>query len=173
MLPRHDMAVAVLSSGGSSMTNQLLANDMLLHALKEKGTIAEFKPEKSYGTSVKADMPENLLKHAGIYGMTNQLIQVDISKAGEMTVSMQMPEYPAEKYVYTADGSFISADGNTKVSFVTEENGCTFLWSRLYISLPGLGQMALSHYSGEKLAAMTYQKKWLSPGRNVTARNIT
>lgn len=154
VLPEHDMAVAVLSSGGSSTTNQLLANDMLLHALKEKGTIAEFKPEKSYGTPVKADMPETLLKNAGIYGMTNQLIKIDINKAGEMSVSMvQMPEYPAEKYVYTADGSFISADGNTKVSFVTEENGRTYLWSRLYVSLPGLGQMALSHYSGEKLAA--------------------
>jgi CubicO group peptidase (beta-lactamase class C family) len=152
VLPEQDMAAAVLSSGGSSTTDQLLANEMLLHALKEKGTIAEFKPEKSYGKPVKAEMPESVLQYAGIYGATNQTIKVEISKTGEMTLSLeQMPDYPAEKYEYSADGSFRSADGNTKISFVTEENGRTYLWTRQYASLPGLGQTALSLYSAEKL----------------------
>ncbi|WP_169089132.1 serine hydrolase domain-containing protein [Paenibacillus sp. PL91] len=154
VLPEHNMAAAVLSSGGSSTTNQLLANDMLLHALKEKGIITEFKPEKSYGKPTAAQMPQELLKNAGLYGMTSQLIKADIGQTGEMTLSyLQMPDYPAEKYVYTADGSFVSADGNTKVSFVTEENGRTYLWTRQYIAIPGLGQTALSHYSAEKLAS--------------------
>ncbi|WP_027094714.1 serine hydrolase domain-containing protein [Cohnella thermotolerans] len=152
VLPEQDMAAAVLSSGGSSTTDQLLANEMLLHALKEKGTIAEFKPEKSYGKPVKAEMPESVLQYAGIYGATNQTIKAEISKTGEMTLSLeQMPDYPAEKYEYSADGSFRSADGNTKISFVTEENGRTYLWTRQYASLPGLGQTALSLYSAEKL----------------------
>jgi hypothetical protein len=99
-------------------------------------------------------MPEEELKHSGMYGATNQLVKADISNAGEMTVSLvQMPDFPAEKYMYTADGSFMSADGNTKVSFVTEENGRTYMWSRQYVSLPGLGQTAFSHYIAEKLAA--------------------
>ncbi|XEC95775.1 serine hydrolase domain-containing protein [Paenibacillus tarimensis] len=154
VLPEHNMAAAVLSSGGSSTLNQLLANDMLLHALKEKGAISEFKPEKSYGVAVAADMPEDVLKYAGIYGATNQLINVKISEEGEMSVSsVQLPDYPAEKYVYTVDGTFMSPDGNVKISFVTEENGRTYLWTRQYFSLPGLGQTALSYYAAEKLAA--------------------
>lgn len=154
VLPEQNMAAAVLSSGGASTTDQLLANEILLHALKEKGVIADFKPEKSYGKPVQADPPEEVLNQAGIYGATNQTIQVEISKDGEMSVSsLQMPDYPAEKYVYTADGSFISPDGSIKVSFVTEENGRTYLWTRLYLSLPGLGQTALSHYTAEKLEA--------------------
>lgn len=154
VLPEHQMAAAVLSSGGSSSTDQLLANEILLDALKEKGAIQERKPEKSFGEPVQADMPEDLLKYAGIYGSTNQQIKVELNKDGEMSVSsIQMPDYPAEQYVYTADGSFANADGTAKVSFVTKENGRTYLWVRSYASLPGLGQTAISQFSAEKLPA--------------------
>ncbi|MBW7457686.1 beta-lactamase family protein, partial [Paenibacillus sepulcri] len=154
VLPEHNMAAAVLSSGGASTIDQLLANEILLGALQEKGIIAEIKPEKSFGAPVKAAMPAEMMNEAGIYGATNQVIKADISKEGELSVSsVQMPEAPAEKYVYTADGSFMSADGNTKLSFMKEENGHTYLWIRAYVSLPGLGQTALSHYSAEKLEA--------------------
>ncbi|MBB6692822.1 beta-lactamase family protein [Cohnella xylanilytica] len=152
VLPDQDMAAAVVSSGGSSATDQLLANEMLLQALKEKGKIAEFKPEKSYGKPVKADMPESVLQYAGIYGASNQTMKVEISPSGELSLSTeQAPDYPAEKYEYSADGNFRSADGNTMIRFVTEENGRTYLWTRQYASLPGLGQTALSLYSAEKL----------------------
>jgi len=152
VLPDQDMAAAVLSSGGSSTTDQLLANEILLQALKEKGKIAEFKPEKSYGKPEKANMPESVLQYAGIYGASNQTMKAEISPSGELSLSTeQAPEYPAEKYEYSADGNFRSADGNTMLRFVTEENGRTYLWTRQYVSLPGLGQTALSLYSAEKL----------------------
>ncbi|TVY02036.1 serine hydrolase domain-containing protein [Cohnella terricola] len=152
VLPEQKMAVAVVSSGGSSTTDQLLANEILLHALKEKAVITDMKPEKSYGKPEKADMPSDLLKAAGIYGGTNQLIDVKISKEGDMTItSVPMPHLPAEKYAYTADGSFLSADGNVKINVVKEDNGHTYLWTRAYASLSGLGQLALSQYSAEKL----------------------
>lgn len=154
VLPEHNMAAAVVSSGGSSSTNQLLANDLLLQALKEKGEIAEFKPEKTFGEPVKAEMPQDLLKFAGVYGQTNQSLQVGVSEEGELSITViGLPEYPAEKYVYTQDGSFMSENGNAKVRFVTEDNGRTYIWVQTYVSLPGLGQTALSHYAAEKLEA--------------------
>lgn len=153
------MAAAVLSSGGSSSTNQLLANDILLQALKEKGTIKEIKPEKSFGKPVKADMPTDIAKYAGYYGVTNQQMKVDI-KDGELSITVPMvPDYPAEKYVYTADGTFVSADGSTKVSFVKEKNDRLYLWVRQYVTIPGLGQMALSHYTAEKMEANPLSKE--------------
>lgn len=159
VLPEQNMAAAVLSSGGSSSTNQLLANDILLQALKEKGTIKEFKPEKSFGKPVKADMPSDIAKYAGYYGVTNQQMKVDI-KDGELSVTVPMvPDYPAEKYVYTADGTFVSADGSTKVSFVKEKNDRLYLWVRQYVTIPGLGQMALSHYTAEKMEANPLSKE--------------
>ncbi|MFE0560407.1 serine hydrolase domain-containing protein [Paenibacillus sp. NPDC058910] len=159
VLPEQNMAAAVLSSGGSSSTNQLLANEILLNALKEKGTIKELKPEKSFGKPVKADMPSDITKYAGYYGVTNQQMKVDL-KDGELSITVPMiPDYPAEKYVYTADGTFVSADGSTKVSFVKEKNDRIYLWVRQYVSIPGLGQMALSHYSAEKLEANPLSKE--------------
>lgn len=81
-------------------------------------------------------------------------MKVEISKSGELSLtSEQAPDYPAEKYAYSADGTFRSEDGNTMISFVTEDNGRTYLWTRQYASLPGLGQTALSAYSAEKLQA--------------------
>ncbi|MGG4033208.1 serine hydrolase [Paenibacillus cisolokensis] len=152
VLPEHNMAAAVLSSGGSSTLNQLLANDMLLNALKEKGIIDAIKPEKSYGEPVKADMPEEMLSYAGVYAATSQSIRADLSEDGELSLSIiQLPDYPAEKYFYTADGSFMSGDGSTKVEFVTEKNGRTYIWVRSYATIPGLGQTALSYYAAEKL----------------------
>lgn len=152
VLPEQDMAAAVVTSGGISGFAGLLANEILLQALKEKGTIAEFKPEKSYGAPVKADMPESVLQYSGIYGATSATINIDIAESGVMSItSEQSPDHPAQIYEYSADGTFRSADGNVMISFVTEENGRTYLWIRQYASLPGLGQMAMSVYNAEKL----------------------
>ncbi|MNB67301.1 D-alanyl-D-alanine carboxypeptidase precursor [compost metagenome] len=152
VLPEQDMAAAVVTSGGSSTVDQLLANEILLQALKEKGTIAEFKPEKSYGAPVKADMPESLLKYSGIYGATGTTMNIKISEGGVMTItSEQSPDNPAEIYEYSADGTFRSAKGDGMISFVTEENGRTYEWLRQYASFTGLGQVAISMYNAEKL----------------------
>ncbi|GAB6928090.1 serine hydrolase domain-containing protein [Paenibacillus sp. JCM 10914] len=154
VLPEQNMAAAVLSSGGSSATNQLLANELLLHALKDNGTIDEFLPEKSFGTPVKADMPSDVSKHAGYYGATNQQMKADITEEGELLITVPIvPEYPAEKYVYTKDGTFVSEDGSIKISFVTEKNERTYMWARQYVAIPELGQLAISQYIGEKLAS--------------------
>ncbi|MCJ8012126.1 beta-lactamase family protein [Paenibacillus sp. KQZ6P-2] len=151
VLPEQNLAAAVLSSGGSSSTNQLLASELLLQALKEKGVIKEIKPAKSFGKPVKADMPNEVAEHAGYYGSIGQQIKISIQK-GELTLSVPtIPGYPEEKFVYTSDGTFVNEDGSSKLSFVTEKNGHTYLWSRQYTNVPGLGQMALSHYLAEKL----------------------
>jgi len=152
VLPEQGMAAAVITSGGHSTINQLMANEILLQALREKGAIAEFKPEKFYGAPVKADMPKSMLQHSGVYGATSTTITVDITEGGVMSISSEpWPNHPVQIYEYSADGTFRSADGNVMISFKTAENGRTYVWLRRYASLPGLGQMAMSEYSAEKL----------------------
>ncbi|MDT3426208.1 CubicO group peptidase (beta-lactamase class C family) [Paenibacillus forsythiae] len=151
VLPEQNMAAAVLSSGGSSSLNEMLASELLLQAMKEKGAIQDIKPEKSFGTPVKADMSNDVMKNAGYYGTLNQLVKVDI-KDGVLSISVpSMPEYPGQRFVYTSEGTFVNQEGTTKVSFVTEKNGRTYLWHREYTAIPGLGQLALSQYLAEKL----------------------
>lgn len=167
VLPEQNMAAAVLSSGGSSSLNQLLASEILLHALKEKGVIQEFKPEKSFGKPVKAEMPVDTADYSGYYGATNVQYKAEISSEGELSITVpSATETPALKYVYTSDGTFVSEDGSTKVSFVKEDNDRTYLWVRQYVSVPGLGQLALSEYSGEKLLKNELDHKTAAAWKN-------
>lgn len=152
VLPEQDMAAAVVTSGGSSTYDQLLANEILLQALKEKGTIAEFKPKKSYGSPVKADMPESVMQYSGIYGATSTTTNIEITEGGVMSVTSEQPsDNPVQSYEYSADGTFRSTNGNSMISFVTKENGRIYLWLRQYTLVPGLGQIAMSVYNAEKL----------------------
>ncbi|KAA9005871.1 beta-lactamase family protein [Paenibacillus spiritus] len=151
VLPEQEMAAAVISAGGVSTHDQLLANEMLLQALKEKGTIAGRKPDKSYGVSVKAEMPTSMMQYAGVYGASGATASLEITADGVMTVHSELPGSMDQRYEYSEDGTFRSTDGNTKIRFVTKGNGHTYVWNRQYTPLLGLGQTAVSEYSGEKL----------------------
>ncbi|UNK16097.1 beta-lactamase family protein [Paenibacillus sp. N3/727] len=152
VLPEYNMAAAVTSSGGSSATDQFIASELLLSALEEKDIIQERKPEKSFGVPVKADIPQEITQYAGVYGGNNSVMKVEMNTTGQMFVStLTAPNSPAKPYTYTADGTFVNDEGTEKLKFVEEKNGRTYLWSRSYISVPGLGQLALSEYSAEKL----------------------
>ncbi|WP_408894908.1 serine hydrolase domain-containing protein [Paenibacillus taichungensis] len=154
VLPEYNLAAAVTSSGGTSAKDQFIASELLLSALEEKGIITERKPEKSFGIPVKADIPKEIYTYAGMYGANNSVKKIEINHAGEMTVStLEAPSDSAQKYTYTADGTFVNDKGTEKLKFVTEKNGSMYLWSRSYISLPGLGQLAFSEYTAEKLEA--------------------
>ncbi|WP_374955138.1 serine hydrolase domain-containing protein [Paenibacillus sp. PCH8] len=154
VLPEYNLAAAVTSSGGTSAKDQFIASELLLSALEEKGIITERKPEKSFGVPVKTDMPKEISTYAGIYGANNSVKKIEMNNAGQMTVSsLTAPSNPAQEYTYTTDGTFVNDAGTEKLKFVTEKNGSTYLWSRSYISLPGLGQLAFSEYTAEKLEA--------------------
>ncbi|MFF2480438.1 serine hydrolase domain-containing protein [Paenibacillus sp. NPDC058071] len=164
VLPEQDIAAAVVTSGGNSGDNQLLANAILLQALKEKGEIAELKPEKSYGAPVKADMPKSMLQYSGIYGSFVGMINIDITEGGVMSVTSEQTLINLDQtYVYSADGTFRSANGNVMASFVTKENGRTYYWVRTYFSSPGLGQTASSMYTAEKLQPQDLPKETIKP----------
>ncbi|PDZ43398.1 serine hydrolase domain-containing protein [Bacillus wiedmannii] len=155
VLPEQKMAAAVLSSGGRSSTNQLLATELLLAVLKEKGTIKNIKPNKSFGKPVKVKMPQDVAKKAGFYGNSETHFKIEITKNGELF----LPSNREEKYVYTVDGSFINENGTSKLNFVTEKNGRTYLRESTYKSTPDLGQGAMTHYLAEKLEDNVLSKK--------------
>ncbi|MBJ8107684.1 MULTISPECIES: serine hydrolase domain-containing protein [Bacillus cereus group] len=155
VLPEQKMAAAVLSSGGRSSTNQLLATEVLLAALKERGTIKNIKPNKSFGKPVKVRMPQDVAKKAGFYGNSETHFKIEITNNGELF----LPSNREEKYVYTADGSFINEKGTSKLNFVTEKNGRIYLRESTYKSTPDLGQGAMTDYLAEKLEDNVLSKK--------------
>lgn len=151
VLPEYNMAAAVTSSGGNSLYNQMMATQMLLARLQERGIIAEIKPEKSFVPPVAAPMPEELMQHSGMYGNYNSLMEVEINKEGILFLDKRIQDVPQVKCVYTEEGVFVTPDGSTKLNCVKEKNGQTYLWIEEYITLPDIGQLVLTQYSAQKL----------------------
>lgn len=152
VLPEHNMAAAVVSSGGASTYDQFLATTMLLEQLKAKGVINEIKPAKTPVVPVPADMPKELVSDSGIYMATaGAAYEVQIKETGELVLkSLTMP-VPEQSFIYTAEGFFVSPDGSTKVQVVEESNGHKYLWTKGYVSLPGIGEVVTSDYQLQKM----------------------
>lgn len=152
VLPDENMAMVVLSSGGASTYDQVMAQEVLLSVLKSKGTIDEIKPYKTFTKPVKAVMPSELQQYEGIYAYFSGVAKVTISSDGILTFSDAMaPKSLSTRFTYTGDGKFYSSDGSVYLNFIAESNGITYLNVAGYSMLPCLGQIANSCYQGQKL----------------------
>lgn len=152
VLPEHNMAAAVVSSGGASTYDQFLATTMLLEQLKAKGIIDEIKPAKTFTAPVKADMPKELTLDSGIYAaMGGMTYEVQIKEEGELILKALTIQVPEQTFIYTEEGTFVSPDGGTQVSIIEESNGYKYLWAKGYANMPGIGEMATSDYQLQKM----------------------
>lgn len=162
-IPEHQISMAVLSSGGSSILDSIFASNVLLELLKDKGIIKDILPDKTFEPPVKVEMPSDLLSYSGIYGSVGTTINVEI-KNGEFDLPALEGFVPAQKYVYTGDGQFKSSDGSVAVSFDKQKNGKTYIKANIYLNFPGLGQMVMVVYEYQKLDAnplnTTVKKEW-------------
>jgi CubicO group peptidase (beta-lactamase class C family) len=150
-LPQHHISVAVVSSGGSSIFDSLLASNMLLEYLKDKGMIKNILPDKVFEPAVKVPMPDELLAYAGLYGSNGVTAKVEIQD-GALELPSIMGIIPPQQYVYTGEGQFTSSDGSVAISFDKQTNGHTYIKSHAYLSFPGVGQFVMVTYDFQKLA---------------------
>ncbi|MCM0737259.1 cell wall-binding protein Cwp20 [Clostridioides difficile] len=151
VLPDENMAVAVLSSSGSSQLNEIIGQEILLSALKEKGKIKEIKPDKTFSKPQQVKMPSSLKENSGLYASSN-MIKVDVNDNGTLTVSSPYIENgPEDKYVYIGQDRFVSEKGNSCLKFVKEKNNITYLNMSSYDDVPGLGQTASLYYVAQKV----------------------
>ncbi|WP_010499668.1 serine hydrolase domain-containing protein [Paenibacillus elgii] len=150
-IPKYNISIAVLSSGGASLFNLTFASSVLLEYLKDQGHIKEILPEKTFKPSLKVNMPSELLSYAGLYGTRDSTINIEI-KNGEIDLPEQLGGViPSQKYVYTGDGQFKSKDGSATVSFDKQTNGKTYVKLNAYTNYPGLGQFMMVIYLYQKL----------------------
>ncbi len=155
VLPEENMAVAVLSSGGSSTYNQVMAQEILLSALKAKGSIPDILPYKTFTEPAPAPMPESELQYTGIYGNSIGLYQITIDANGTLTLGNVLDSSSGtQQFIHTGSGRFYSSDGSTYVSF-EEVDGTVYLYVCGYTLLPGLGQTITAEYQVQKLAGIT------------------
>lgn len=155
VLPEKNMSAMVLTTNGNSGSNQALASEMLLLALKEKDDIKEFKENKSFGKPVSTKMPEEILNNAGEYIASETRYEVEITKDGKLSLLND----PDMNYIYVGEGKFVNEDGNARLQFVKEKNGKLYLWKQIYTNSDEFPQMAESTYIGEKLVKNRIEPK--------------
>lgn len=153
IIPEHNMAAAVLTSGGVSTYNEMAAARMLIDALAEQGVaVDETVPSLPQAARSEA-MPAEVMDYSGYYASTLQQFKVDISADGVLTLqSLTVPSAPAQTFYYFDDGSFRDETGAAAmVKPVLEENGEIYLWQKAYAFLPGLTVLPTSNYVAQKV----------------------
>ena len=150
-LPDHDISIALLTVGGSSLYNTAAATKILLTYLQETGTIAAVHPDIVFEPPVPQAMPDDLQAYAGLYGSMASLYRIAIED-GTITLPGLLDDIiPGQSYVYTGDRTFTAQDGRTVISFDEQTNGHTYMRVRSVLELPGLGQSVLAYYDSQQL----------------------
>ncbi|MBN1055603.1 class A beta-lactamase-related serine hydrolase [Clostridium botulinum] len=152
ILPEYNMIAAVSSADGSSLYNEVLACNMLLDVLKEKGIIKEIKSDKSFEIPTKTLINDDIKKYEGTYGASGQIINVKMNENGIMAISNTslLSKVQDREYLYNGNGVFLKQDGSEKITFENKD-GKIYLRFDSYIKLPGVGQTAIAQYMGQKL----------------------
>ena len=148
VLPQHNMAVAVLSSGGASTYNQLIASTILCNALKEKGTAVDLSipplPTATAATPTAAD-----LSKAGLYGSTvANPFTLNIATDGTLTSDELLPDM---SFQYQSDGSYRDAGNSLLLKPLTEKDGNVYLYEKTFVTIPGFVPLVASDYAAQQL----------------------
>ena len=158
ILPDHNISMAVLTGGGSSLFNAMFSIEVLLEYLVSKGIIETIQEDTfEPAAPVKVEMPEDLKKYEGLYGMGStfaRTTQITIND-GELLMSgatgIWGMLYPDTTFVYTGNNEFTSEDGTINAYFKEESNGETYLVQRKQLIAPGLGRQISEGHEFQKL----------------------
>lgn len=148
VLPEYNMAVCVLSVGGSSTIDEYFGRELLMTYLIENGVIQEKINLPSTIDYKKAEMPEEYKEYSGVYGNFSSQCTVEV-KENKLTLSAS-GVLPME-YLYSSTDWFVSKSGKEAYRFVTEENGETYLAYQNYTNVLGFGPYYSCLYVGQKL----------------------
>lgn len=160
VLPEQGMAMAVFTSGGTSTYNQIMAQEVLLSALKEKGVINEIKAAPVPVKPTKVSLPSEQKKYEGSYLSATGGAKVVLSDDGTLTISdLFGVNSSSSKFVYTGDGKYYSSDGSTYIKFTEEANGKTYLYISGFGNVTSLGSTVSSLYKYEKVDEVSLSKE--------------
>ena len=152
VLPEHNMAFAVVMSGGSSLFAQAMGQSLLAEALLAEGRISGIIAPPDIKPPVPSAMPSDLAGYAGIYANNAVASEITMDAGGKLTVSpLSRADMPRETYYYTSDGEFVSVRGDKRLTFVDESNGHTYTRLVQTLTLPGQGQVVLTSYDMQKI----------------------
>ncbi len=168
--PEEEISVSVLSSGGSSMFNSMMAHTLLNVVLEEKGIyIEDIKGEM---VETVFEVPEEYAKYEGNFATSSEVWNISFPDMRYMHLKkISANNTISEDYMLTTDGRFVrmeeelsewadagypeqklSQDYNQVIlAFEEEENGKVFIKQDELITMNGLGSYANKMYVAENL----------------------
>ncbi|MBR7037922.1 MAG: beta-lactamase family protein [Oscillospiraceae bacterium] len=109
--PEQEISVSVLSSGGSSMYDELMALSLVDIALEEQGITVEH-PEPAQMETLDT-VPEQYLSYAGVYFNAEGVCTVAFPEGKYMEItSLTGTRRKVTQYLYTTEDDFVEMDGN-------------------------------------------------------------
>ncbi|MBR2523464.1 MAG: beta-lactamase family protein [Clostridiales bacterium] len=158
--PDNDISVSVLSSGGSSTLNRLVAEALLDVALEEQGITVDHSADD---IELAGDIPEEFNRYAGSYALYSlygtSIAEISFPDSSYMQVDIEgLTRTETHKYMYTATGGFAEVNdyGMVKnnamvVYFEDGEDGRTYIKGSMDMEYPELGTTTMRMYVGENM----------------------
>ena len=186
VLPEENISISVLSSGGNSTFNELLAQELATIALEEQGII--FEDEELTSTKIgdltetEQSIPEEYLSYAGEYANVSGIYRISFPNQQYLQIESCDTEIPrVQTYHYTKEDIFVADDhqyistagivspsalqsGKTTLTFKTEADGKQYLCIDTYLKHAEVGESRLVDLFAEKMEPNTLtasvQKAW-------------
>lgn len=156
VLPDHNLTFAALTSGGSSVLNLLMGQELLLSTLLANGTIDAIPPPYVLEASKRSQAPQEQRSYAGLYANTTMVVRIVIENDGKLIVTCLTDEQtPPQEYYHTESGSFVDEAGKNHLTFVEDGQGKLYVHMVRIIEVPDLGPNVLTSYEFEKVTLPT------------------
>ncbi len=161
--PEQKISVAVLSSGGSSMTDEMMGLALMDIALEEQGIHVEHP--KAAEKETLDTVPEQYLAYEGLYLSGETVCQVSFPEQKYMQITTLTSEKRVtEWYLYTTEDSFVKMDGNynsgkavqakaQSILHFIKRNGTDYIVSDSYYEMGEKSRMFMAGYSMQRLDA--------------------
>ena len=176
--PDNDISVSVLSSGGSSTLNRLVAEALLDVVLEEQGITVDHSADD---IELAGSIPEEFNRYAGSYVLYSMggtsIAEISFPDNSCMQVDIEgLTRTDTHKYMYTTTGGFAEVNdygmvknNATVVFFEDGENGRTYIKGSMDMEYPELGTTTMKMYVGENLEANTVSDDVMAAYENYSA----
>ena len=178
--PDEKVSIAVLSSGGSSSSNQLMAEALLDVVLNEKGIHINHEMNQVYDFT--DEVPTEYFAYEGFYvfssfsGPTFAYISFD---DGMMHVKhFDFGRNETEDYRFTSDGSFVCVDEDgvplidcSIGRFAVNENG-VYITAEMSMQVEGLGTNTYHQYVAERIDSNNVSSEAAASWQEFCGRDI-
>ncbi len=158
VFPGQDLAVAVLSSGGTSTYNGIFGQYLAAEVLKEQNVLDQ---QQLAGVPVsypvnKQNVPAEWKRYNGYYVSMAGTYQIKMQSKSMQVVNLNQPNTKM-KFIYSGDGQFVYPGGTQMLRFL-EQEGNTYLMAGTYGKLPGISTMYSYAYAGQKVSGLNLKK---------------